>query len=303
MARFKISDKDKGYFIPNTLALLVLATTRIFGSDRNGTLIFAEFIILPLFIGIFGAWFWRYQDYSTKQAMGRSCISCAIAIGLSAICLGEGVVCLIIVSPLIMVFVAIGVFMGRGMFNNNNPKLNISIVSLLALVFIADVQTNHHYENMVSDVITVNAPVEKVWPLVVAYKRIEKPDGYFLSLLGMPTPVQSTVTGYNLGAGRKCIFSNGYVFNEKITAFDINRNLTFSITNQPKDPEIMGHIDIQKGQFILKDNGNGTTTLIGNSWYQLHVFPIWYFDRWAESITRNVHLRVMDHIKTLAEQH
>lgn len=63
----------------------------------------------------------------------------------------------------------------------------------------------------------------------------------------------------------------------------------------------MGHIDILRGQFILKDNGDGTTTLIGNSWYKLYVFPVWYYDIWEKSITRNVHWRVMEHIKQLSE--
>ncbi|MFD0766004.1 hypothetical protein ACFQZI_14165 [Mucilaginibacter lutimaris] len=118
----------------------------------------------------------------------------------------------------------------------------------------------------------------------------------------MPSPVQSTAEGYYLGAKRKCIFSNGYVFDEKIVTYNENKNLTFDITNQPRDPEIMGHIDILRGQFLLKDNGDGTTTLTGNSWYRLYVFPVWYYDIWAESITRNVHLRVMEHIKHLAEE-
>ncbi|MNY68576.1 hypothetical protein D3C86_2063640 [compost metagenome] len=77
--------------------------------------------------------------------------------------------------------------------------------------------------------------------------------------------------------------------------------MTFDIIDQPKDPEIMGHIDITKGQFLLHDNGDGTTTLTGNSWYKLHVFPTWYYDLWAESITRNVHFRVMEHVKVLSE--
>ena len=63
----------------------------------------------------------------------------------------------------------------------------------------------------------------------------------------------------------------------------------------------MQHINILRGQFILKDNGDGTTTLTGNSWYRLYVFPVWYYDVWAQSITRNVHLRVMEHIKELSE--
>lgn len=64
----------------------------------------------------------------------------------------------------------------------------------------------------------------------------------------------------------------------------------------------MGHTDILRGQFLLKDNGNGTTTLIGSSWYRLYVFPVWYYDIWAESITRNVPLRLMEQIKYLSEQ-
>ncbi len=118
----------------------------------------------------------------------------------------------------------------------------------------------------------------------------------------MPSPVQSTVDGYEAGAGRKCIFSNGYVFDEKMIVYKPNEELTFDILSQPHDPEIMGHIDILRGQFILKDNGNGTTTVIGNSWYKLYVFPGWYFNLWSESITRNVHLRVMEHIKILSEK-
>lgn len=80
-----------------------------------------------------------------------------------------------------------------------------------------------------------------------------------------------------------------------------HHNLTFEIVGQPQDPEIMGHIDILRGQFLLKDNGDGTSTLVGNSWYRLYVFPTWYYDMWARSITRNVHLRVMEHIRTLSE--
>ncbi|MGY0035304.1 hypothetical protein [Pedobacter sp. NJ-S-72] len=75
----------------------------------------------------------------------------------------------------------------------------------------------------------------------------------------MPSPGATTVEGYYKGAGRKCIFSNGYTFDEKIVTYDVNKDLTFDITGQPRDPEIMGHIDILRGQFLLKDNKNGTT--------------------------------------------
>jgi len=84
--------------------------------------------------------------------------------------------------------------------------------------------------------------------------------------------------------------------------YEPNSNLTFDVTSQPRDPEIMEHLDLVRGQFILKDNGDNTTTLTGNSWYKLYVLPAWYYDTWAQSIVRNVHIRVMDHIKELSEE-
>jgi hypothetical protein len=212
------------------------------------------------------------------------------------------VICLVIVSPLIWAFTYTGIAIGGKMFQKDDQRINVSIISLLLVIFVADSLAAHHYENKVSDTIVIEAPVDKVWKNVVAYDRIKEPAKFWLFKIGMPSPVQSTVDGYKLGAGRKCIFSNGYVFDEKMVVYKPNQELTFDITNQPKDPEIMGHIDILRGQFILKRNGDGSTTLTGNSWYRLHVFPVWYYDLWAESVTRNVHLRVMAQIKQLSER-
>ncbi|WP_158826657.1 hypothetical protein [Mucilaginibacter lacusdianchii] len=297
--------KFNGFFVANLVAFTLIGLSKLsekyIFTYNAGVLVFSEFVIIPLLMGIISAWFWRDSNLSSNKLTGYSCMNAFIAILLSFIFLGEGMICLIIVSPLLMVLVIAGAFIGKSMFNKNNQTLNISILSLMAVVFFADASTPHRYDNMVADEVQINAPVSQVWQHVVAFKRIEEKNKYWLFKAGMPSPVQATVDGYHVGAGRKCIFSNGYVFDEKIVTYDVNRNLTFDITHQPRDPEIMGHIDILRGQFLLKDNGNNTTTLIGNSWYRLYVFPAWYYDTWAKSITRNVHIRVMEHIKELSE--
>lgn len=298
----ELQSKLLGFILPNFIILFIIGINRILHIDNEGVLVFSEFIILPILMGIVSSWFWRNLHLTSGQRVGYSMLNGALAILLSFVFLGEGMICLIIVSPLIFAFVITGVFIGKVMFKKQNTKLNVSLISMLLLIFITDAVSEHDHENMVGDKILINAPADKIWKHVVAFDKIKQGNQYWLFKIGMPSPMQTTVTGYHLGAGRKCIFSNGYVFDEKIVAFDVNHNLTFDIVNQPLDPEIMGHIDIKRGQFILKDNGNGTTTLIGNSWYKLHVFPVWYYDIWAESITRNVHLRVMEHIKILSER-
>lgn len=289
-----------GFVAPHLFGMAVIGLTK-YTQMENGVMLFSEFVILPVIMGIISAWFWRDWDLPGRRLSLFSIYNTLIAALASSVFLGEGFICLIIVSPLIFGFMVLGTFMGAGMFKRNNQKLNVSIIATLLFIFITDSLSTHHYENMVSDTITINAPPDKVWKNVVAFKRIKQPNKYWLFRIGMPSPVESTVTGYYEGAGRKCIFSNGYVFDEKIATYQPGINLTFDITHQPRDPEIMNHIDILRGQFLLKDNHDGTTTLTGNSWYRLYVFPVWYYDIWAESVTRNVHLRVMAHIKELSE--
>ncbi|WP_131539110.1 SRPBCC family protein [Pedobacter nototheniae] len=297
-----ITPKMLGFIIPNVAAIFIIWLNKYLNVRSSGELVFSEFVIIPLLMGITSIWFWRNLNLKSKSLIGYSILNGVITLLLSFTFLGEGSICLIIVSPLIFAFIITGVFIGKMMFRRKNQTLNVSILSLLFVVFIVDSLSDHYYENMVSDEIIINASPAKIWGNVVAFDKIKQPNDFWLFKVGMPSPMQTTVTGYKNGAGRKCIFSNGYVFDEKIVTFDVNKNLTFDIVNQPLDPEIMGHIDILRGQFLLKDNGNGTTTLIGNSWYKLHVFPTWYYDIWAESVTRNVHLRVMEHIKVLSEK-
>lgn len=302
MKTFLQSKLLHGIIVSNVIVLIVIWLNNLFHSEKDGVLIFSEFVILPLLMGVISAWFWRNLNLKSRSIIWYSILDGFLAILLSYIFLGEGTICLIIVSPLIFVFVITGAFIGKTMFRKNNQTLNVSIISILLVIFTVDSISDHHYRNMVSDEIVIKATPETIWKHVVSFDKIKRANTYWLFKAGMPSPMQTTVTAYRKGAGRKCIFSNGYVFDEKIVTFDINKDLTFDIIGQPKDPEIMGHIDIERGQFLLKDNGNGTTTLVGNSWYSLKVFPIWYYDLWAESITRNVHLRVMEHIKEISEQ-
>lgn len=265
-------------------------------------LIFSNFFIVPFVMGLICAWQWRTLNLRTAAIIGWCCVGTIVAVLLSALFLREGSLCLLIVSPVILALMIIGVIVGRIIYRNNNNIVKSSVFGLLFLIFISDVVSEHESLELVSDTMIVNAPIEKVWPYVVEYEPIHMKETYWLFRAGMPSPVQSTVDGHEAGAGRKCIFSNGYVFDEKMIVYRPHEELTFDIIEQPRDPEIMGHIDILRGQFILKDNGDGTTTLTGNSWYKLYVFPSWYFNLWSKSITRNVHLRVMDHIKILSER-
>jgi len=292
-----------GMLVANTVGINVIFLTEYFArhSDLQSFLSFSDFILVPTAMGIICARIWRDLQLTNKEYLGYSVLTALLGIAGSAIFLGEGVICLLILSPLLFGLIIGGAFAGKAMFRKNNNTLNVSVVLLMAVLFTVDTLTSKPYEEEVTDVMVIHASPEEVWKHVASFSPITEPPNYFLFKMGMPSPVQSTVDGYYEGAHRKCIFSNGYVFDEVMTTFKPNKNLTFDITNQPRDPEIMGHIDILRGQFLLHNNGDGTTTLTGNSWYRLYVAPAWYYNMWAQSITSNVHIRAMQHIKQLSE--
>jgi len=290
--------------VANIVALLLILLGQWIGrynGDVAGAYAYADFTIVPLLMGMICAFFWRKENFTAGQYALYSLLNTVVAIAFSWLFIGEGYICLIIVSPLLMGFNIVGAFIGREAFRRKNDKLNSSIIGILLVLFAVDTFSKHSYDNEVSDTITIHATAATVWKYVVAYEPNTEKNTYWLFRIGLPSPVQSTVEGYCLGARRKCIFSNGYTFDEVISVYEPGKNLTFDITSQPKDPEIMQHMDLLKGQFLLTDNGDGTTTVTGNSWYRLYVAPAWYYDLWASSIVRNVHLRVMEHIKTIAE--
>jgi hypothetical protein len=280
-------------------SILVLGA---YGNRNKDLLIWPSFILLPFIAGLVAAWFWRRLNRSLAISFLDALWTLLVSLAAAAIILREGVVCLVIVSPLVYVFVFTGILVGRLWFRPNDSTLRLTIFPLLALVTLGDVLYHSEQQAVVTDAILIHAPPAKVWPHVLAFPEIPDPPIYWIFRLGLPYPTQTTNGGDFVGADRQCIFSNGVVIKERVAEFIPNEKLTFDVAEQPTDPEAYGHITLHRGQFVLQDNRDGTTTLIGSSWYTLHVRPRWYFDLWTRDMTRAVHLRVMNHIKRLAEE-
>jgi hypothetical protein len=295
-----------GIVISNLFGLIVFTITRVihpYSPEVGGTLIFADFVIVPVIIGIISMYYWmKIPEKSIYKLIPWGILNSVIAILIAAVFMGEGALCLIMVSPLVIVFVVIGMLIGRSIFKDRNNTIKASTALVILGLFIWDNLTTHNYTNAVSDEMLINAPASEVWKYVAEHPvNTSKPD-YWLFRIGMPDPIQSTVSAHCVGANRKCIFKNNAVFDEVIVDYKKDSLFTFDILSQPNDPEIIGHIEIQRGQFVLKQNADGSTLLTGTSWYKLNVYPAWYYDLWAEDITREVHIRVMKHIKMLAEK-
>jgi uncharacterized membrane protein YhaH (DUF805 family) len=256
--------------------------------------------LIPFTIGFVAAFPWRDVPNSECRRWWVSLIITVFSGLGAAIVLHEGAVCLVMVAPLLWAAVY-GGFCASLSSGKKDRRLQVSIVPGLLALLVADARIPSEKQGAVVDELIINAPPASVFPHVVQFPEITAPPSHWLNRFGLPAAKQSTSEGAFVGAKRACIFSNGLTFDEQITELIPGKQLTFIVTEQPRDPELFGHFDLHKGQFDLRDNGDGTTTLVGSSWYTLRVRPIWYFELWTKDIIRDVHLRVMKHIKTLAE--
>jgi hypothetical protein len=250
--------------------------------------------------GFAAAWVWRKLGATAFHTLMCSLGATAVGLAGAAVFLGEGIVCLVMAGPLYFLLFFAGAEAGRRFFQRDN-RLRLTIIPLLFVLSAIELGARRSHSGVVVDELVIAAPPEKVWPHVLAFRDIEEPPDFWLFRLGLPYPVLTTNGGDSVGADRACEFSGGAVFRERIVAFEPHRRLTFDIVESPRHPELVGHLDPRRGEFLLRDNGDGTTTLIGSTWYSLHVSPASYFDRWTHHVFSAVHLRVMRHIQRLAE--
>lgn len=294
-----------GVAAANLSAVVLIGLGQWLGAKSGtaaGIFISSDFTLVPVVMGLVSAFFWKDLRLTTLEYFLFSLLTSGLGLVSGGVFMGEGVICLLIVSPLLLCFVFLGALLGRWLFQYNNTRLNLSLMPLALAWLTLDVFSPHHYENAVTDTVVIHASPAQVWTHLAAVPPIAEPPQFWLFRLGLPYPTQATVTGTGVGADRRCIFSRDCVFEERITEWQPGHKLTFDVISQPRDPEILGHARVLRGQFRLRGNADGTTTLYGTSWYALYVYPAWYYDLWARSIARQVHLRVMDHIKTLCEQ-
>jgi hypothetical protein len=297
-----------GIAAANALGLMLcFAVSSLWPADANASTFlnvinYPNLVLVSLCMGFAAGWIWRPLKLKLGWAILNSFLCTAAGVGLAFLFLHEGVICIIILSPLLFCGVLSGALIARMVLNGRNDRLNVLIAPAFALIVLVEpALQSQPVEKVIQDELVIAAPPSKVWPHLLSFSEIPATPRYWLFKLGLPYPAATTNGGNFVGADRACEFSGRATFKEKIRDFVSERLLTFEIVEMPPDPELMGHLDAKRGQFELHDNGNGSTTLIGRTWYTLHVRPGWYFDWWTGSIFRAVHMRVMENIRRLAE--
>ena len=66
-------------------------------------------------------------------------------------------------------------------------------------------------------------------------------------------------------------------------------------------PHLDGYFRTTAGEFRLVAVGANRTRLEGSTWYRLDIHPNVYWKLFSDAILHKIHLRVLNHIKTISE--
>ena len=302
-------------FLTSVLGLVFLGLgTLVVGAYGWGL-----FVALPFCLGMFSVLLYSYhspRDWWT-------CLNVALLpvgiLGIALILLAmEGVICVLMAAPFALGLSALGGMLGYTIQARHwRPKQTPAMLSIVILMIPASFGIEHAAALQsptfeVRTAIEVNAPPEKVWNQVVAFAEIPPPTE-LLFRAGIAYPIRAEISGHGVSAVRHCIFSTG-PFAEPIEVWDEPRLLKFGVTANPaplselspygniQPPHLHGYFVSKQGQFLLTALPGGRTRLEGATWYQHTMWPAAYWHLWSDYIIHRIHLRVLQHIREVAEE-
>ena len=277
------------------------------------------FVALPFCLGLTSALL-----YGCREA--RSLSSCMLVSALTIVLLGgglvalavEGVLCVTLAAPIAILLALLGVSIGYVIQNRPLRQGEVRTMMLVltltppGLMGAESLSPPDPQRFEVRTTIEIEAPADKIWHQLISFPPLPEPEQW-LFRLGIAYPIQSSIQGGGVGALRQCLFSTG-TFNELIEVWDEPRVLRFSVASQPlpmreltpyaeiQPRHLAGYFHPEGAQFRLVELAGGRTSLEGTSWYRHDIWPAAYWRLWSDLILHQIHWRVFQHIKRLAEQ-
>ncbi len=268
------------------------------------------FVLFPVFLGGLASWVFRPATSRGAVTLGLLTV---LAAAFSLLIIGtDGMLCIVMTLPLALPLGAWGSVMVYGAGRSRLPKRTAAILIFLPSASMTWDATARPTVFEVRTAIAIAAPPERVWKHVVTFPDLPEPREWFFRG-GLAYPKRARIAGYGAGAIRYCEFSTG-PFVEPIEVWDEPRLLRFRVTENPAPMQewspyaqiapkhLYGYLISKQGQFRLTRLANNGTLLEGTTWYQHGLWPAEYWRLWSDAIIHRIHLRVLTHIRTLAEK-
>jgi hypothetical protein len=298
--------------LAGVMLTLVLAVTSTLLLHVYG---FGLFLASPFFIGCTTAYIANRSAPISQRSTTRLVFGACFLGGVGLLtCALEGLVCLVMAIPLIMVVAWLGGLAGRAIATKGAggaPGSTAMSVAVLPLLFAVDLiaPPMAAFDNVES--IEVAATDQQVWDAIVHMGPIPDPP-IAPFRWGLAYPMSGTIQGSGVGAIREGVFSTGVAY-ERVTAWEPGRRLEFIVLSDPPTmhelsphdhvnaPHVHGYFRTLDARFAITPLANGHTRLSLATRHELDLNPAFYWlpiTKWAVHANKS---RVLAHFARQAE--
>ncbi|MGA0133774.1 MAG: hypothetical protein ACO3ND_05410 [Opitutales bacterium] len=287
------------------------------GTPISVYLIYSSVILTPLTTGFVVGLLAGRAGRSGGHAVGAAICTLAAVMTMLGFAAMEGVVCMLMAAAPALMLGVVGAIVGHFVAGRTTlSEGRMQSAAWLALLVLASgerLAPPSPLEDEVSSVVTIDATPAEVWARLKDIRDLPEPKET-LFVLGVAHPLETFVEGEGgVGARRVCRLSTGDM-PELITVWKPGEELRFKVLETPAPmkeaallgreidaPHLHGSYASLEGGFRLEALPGGRTRLTGTSRYLLNLAPASYWNLWTREIVSQVQLRVMNHVKALAE--
>ncbi|MES2060715.1 MAG: SRPBCC family protein [Bacteroidota bacterium] len=220
----------------------------------------------------------------------------------------EGAVCWIMIYPFFSVLSGLGGIVAytyklrQAKKSNDHPNFNLSFLALLPLVigFIEKDAASASKEYHVSKTIIMNASPAQVWDKLTHIDNIALAENrsYLTDVIGFPRHIKTVIDKQAVGGHRMAVFEKGLYFDETITSYLPQKQLTLAIKTDPDKipPTVLDehiviggkHINIIEDKYEIEPLANGKCSLKLSSRFTICTPFNWYAIFWANLTIDNI---------------
>ena len=271
--------------------------------DNGGAMGIVLFMVLPFITGLATAIVTRGKEV-LFASLWIGVLACTVTLIITGM---EGWVCVLMSTPLVAFFLAIGAFAGtfaRRFLLSRGAKhlalfLTVAVLPffLVAANKIEEPSRQELRAETIANTLVTDASRELVWDQLKTFDRIEGTKG-FLMKIGLPVPVSCTMSGEGVGATRTCYFEEGHI-QERVTAWNPPNSMKFEIT----EFDVPGRpwLSFRDAGYELTTEGNRTvvtrqTTIVSR------LAPAWYWRPLEKIGVETEHQYLFEEVKKKIEK-
>jgi hypothetical protein len=316
------SSKDKRPFsaiiAAASLCVILLVLYAFLGTQLLQDYGLGLFLLTPFVLGFVSSIYLNYRkQYTLKKTWLTGVWSIAAGSCVLVLVAIEGVICIIMASPLLLLLGFLGSLTGYFVMKQLRARHKLPVmltaVFINPLFMLAEHQLSHNLvppPRTVETRLLVHVGAKEVWQSLAAENNYQFDNLLFKA--GISYPMKTKLVHKDNCWFLSCAYNNGTI-DMPVSKAEAGQELVFSLHDTPAPmkeltlynnfhaPHLHGYFMVDEGRIRLIEQPNNTTLLVATTIYRHNIKPVHYWQLWSDALLDQVHFEVLNTIKTKAE--